>query len=101
MLPSKGASGTYSKRSPKSKAFEEFKSNNPFASQQFIAALEPVTSQPKIKDMRSGGRKTKGRLIYKAWAQDSGKVYQAIVDSVNASATDFNRMTEIKVKKVA
>ena len=101
MLPSKGASGTYSKRSPKSKAFEEFKSNNPFASQQFIAALEPVTAQPKIKDMRSGGRKTKGRLIYKAWAQDSGKVYQAIVDSVNASATDFNRMTEIKVKKVA
>jgi hypothetical protein len=51
--------------------------------------------------MRSGGRKTKGRLIYKAWAQDSGKVYQAIVDSVNASATDFNRMTEIKVKKAA
>jgi hypothetical protein len=96
MLPSKGASGTYSKRSPKSKAFEEFKSNNPFASQQFIAALEPVTSQPKIKDVRGAGRKTKGRLIYKAWAQDSGKVYEAIVRAINASATDFNRITEIK-----
>jgi len=101
MVTSKGASGTYSKRSPKSRAFEEYKSNNPFASEQFITALEPVTSQPKIKDVRSGGRKTKGRLIYKAWAQDSGKVYEAIVAAINASATDFNRMTAIKVKKVA
>lgn len=98
---SQGAGGTYSRKSAKSKALSAYNSNNPFASQQFIAALEPVTSQPKIKDVRAGGRKTKGRLIYKAWAQDSGKVYQAIVDSINASATDFNRMTEIKVKKAA
>jgi hypothetical protein len=98
---SMGDGGTYSKKSARSKALTAYNSNNPFASQQFIAALEPVTSQPKIKDVKGGGRKTKGRLIYKAWAQDSGKVFQAIVDSVNASATDFNRMTEIKVKKVA
>jgi hypothetical protein len=96
MLPSKGASGTYSKRSAKSKAFEEFKSNNPFASQQFIAALEPVTSQPKIKDIRGAGRKTKGRLIYKAWAQDSPKVYDAILNAINATAIHFNKSTEIK-----
>jgi hypothetical protein len=31
MTPSKGASGTYTKRSARSKAFEEYKSNNPFA----------------------------------------------------------------------
>jgi len=96
MLPSKGASGTYSKRSARSKAFEEFKSNNPFASQQFIAALEPVTSQPKIKDIRGAGRKTKGRLIYKAWAQDSPKVYDAILNAINATAIHFNKSTEVK-----
>jgi hypothetical protein len=96
MTPSKGASGTYTKRSARSKAFEEYKSNNPFASQQFVAALEPVTAQPKIKDMRGGGRKTKGRLIYKAWAQDSPKVYEAILKAISATAIDFNKKTEIK-----
>ena len=101
MTPSKGASGTYTKRSAKSKAFEEYKSNNPFASQQFIGDLEPVTSQPKIKGMRSGGRKTKGRLIYKAWAQDSGKVYNAILKAIDNTATDFTKMTTIKKKKAA
>ena len=96
MTPSKGASGTYTKRSARSKAFEEYKSNNPFASQQFVAALEPVTAQPKIKDMRGGGRKTKGRLIYKAWAQDSPRVYEAILKAISATAIDFNKKTEIK-----
>ena len=96
MLPSKGASGTYTKRSSKSKAFEEYKSNNPFASQQFVAALPKVTSQPRIKDMRSGGRKTKGRLIYRAWAEDSPDIYRAVIRAVNASAELFNKSTEIK-----
>jgi hypothetical protein len=101
MTPSKGASGTYTKRSPKSKAFQEYKSNNPFASQQFIEALEPVTKQPKIKGARSGGRKTSGRLIYKAWAEDSGKVYNAIIKAIDHTAADFTKMTYIKKKKAA
>ena len=96
MTPSQGASGTYTRRSARSKAVEEFKSNNPFASQQFIGALEPVTSQPKIPGARGGGRKTKGRLIYKAWAQDSGKVYQAMLGAINSTAIKFNKSTEIK-----
>jgi len=96
MTPSKGASGTYTLKSRGSKAFREYNSANPFASQQFIAALEPVTSQPKIKDIRGGGRKTKGRLIYKAWAQDSPKVYDAILNAINATAIHFNKSTEIK-----
>jgi len=93
---SKGDGGTYTKRSARSKAFEEYKSNNPFASQQFVAALEPVTAQPKLPGIRSGGRKTKGRLIYKAWAQDSPKVYEAILNAINATAIHFNKATEIK-----
>ena len=96
MLPSKGASGTYTKGSSKSKAFEEYKSNNPFASQQFVAALPKVTAQPKIKDMRGGGRKTKGRLIYRAWAEDSPDIYRAVIRAVNVTAELFNKKTEIK-----
>lgn len=93
---SQGDGGTYTRRSARSKAFEEYKSNNPFASQQFIAALEPVTKQPKIKDVRGSGRKTQGRLVYKAWAEDSIKVYEAIVGAINATATNFNESTELK-----
>jgi len=93
---SRGEGGTYTKRSARSRALEEYKSNNPFASQQFIAALEPVTSQPKIPGMRAGGRKTKGRLIYKVWAKDSGKIYEAILKAIDKSTTEFNRVTEIK-----
>ena len=89
-------SGTYVKKSARSKALDYYDSNNPFASQQFVAALEPVTKQPKIKDIRSAGRKTQGRLIYKAWAQDSTKVYDAILKAINATAIQFNKATEIK-----
>lgn len=91
-----GEGNTYSKKSARSKALQAYNSNNPFASQQFIAALEPVTKQPKIKDVRASGRKTQGRLVYKAWAEDSIKVYQAIVNAINGTADNFNKSTEKK-----
>ena len=97
MTPSKGASGTYTLKSPKSKAFREFNSSNPFASQQFIVALPKVTSQPKLEGVRGGNRKTKGRLVYKAWAEDSPRIYQAIKDAINATATHFNKTTQQRV----
>jgi len=97
MTPSKGASGTYTKRSAKSRAFEEYKSNNPFASQQFIAALEPVTKPKRIPGAPGvTGRKMQGRLIYKAWAQDSIKVYEAILKAIDGSTAEFKRRTTIK-----
>jgi hypothetical protein len=95
---SKGDGGTYTLRSPKSKALEEFGSNNPFASAQFIAALPKVTSQPKIKDIRGGGRKTKGRLIYRAWAEDSPKIYEMVIRQIKAVSDNFNKSTEITKK---
>jgi hypothetical protein len=74
----------------------EYSSNNPFAGYQFVTSMPGLTSQPKIKGIRGGGRKTKGRLIYKAWAQDSGKVYQAMLGAINSTAIKFNKSTEIK-----
>jgi len=93
---SQGDGGTYTLKAPRSKALSEFGSNNAFASQQFIAALPKVTSQPKIAGMRGGGRKTKGRLVYKAWAEDSPKIYEAIQKAINATATHFNKTTQQK-----
>ena len=58
--------------------------------------MPALTSQPKIKGIRGGGKKTKGRLIFKAWAQDSPKVYDAILQAINATAIQFNKSTEIK-----
>ena len=78
------------------KSTREYASNNPFAGYQFVTSMPGLTSQPKIKGIRGGGRKTKGRLIYKAWAQDSGKVYDAILGAINSTAIKFNKSTEIK-----
>lgn len=78
------------------KSTREYGSNNPFAGYQFVTSMPGLTSQPKIKGVRGGGRKTKGRLIYKAWAQDSGKIYDSIVGAINATAIHFNKSTEVK-----
>jgi hypothetical protein len=78
------------------KSTREYASNNPFAGYQFVTSMPALTSQPKIKGVRGGGRKTKGRLIYKAWAQDSTKVYEAVLGAINATAIHFNKSTEVK-----
>jgi len=78
------------------KSTREYASNNPFAGYQFVTSMPGLTSQPKIKGVRGGGKKSKGRLIFKAWAQDSPKVYDAILQAINATAIQFNKSTEIK-----
>jgi hypothetical protein len=85
--------GYEGKKSGKKRSTRDYSSNNPFAGYQFVSALEPVTLQPKTKGVRSGGVKTKGRLIYKAWAKDSHKVYEAIIKAVDNSVDDFNNKT--------
>jgi len=85
----------------KSRQTDSYDSNNPFAWYQFVTAMGKLTSQTRFKGQVGGAsRKTKGRLIYKAWSQDSVKVYTAIVDAINSTATKFNKSTQVK-KKVA
>ena len=85
----------------KARSTDSYDSNNPFAGYQFVTAMGSLTSQKRIKGMPGGSsRKTKGRLIYRAWAQDSDKVYKIILDAINATATKFNKSTQVK-KKVA
>lgn len=80
----------------KSRSTRAYNSNNPFAGYQFVTDLPELTKQPKIKDVRSAGRKGSGRLIYKAWAKDSPRVYDAILKAISATANYFNDSTELK-----
>jgi hypothetical protein len=82
-------------RKTRSRSTRSYNSNNPFAGYQFVTSLETLTSQPKLPGVRSGTRKTKGRLIYKAWAKKSPGIYQEIVKTINTKAIDFNKATEI------
>jgi hypothetical protein len=82
-------------RKTRSRSTRSYNSNNPFAGYQFVTSLETLTSQPKLPGMRSGTRKTKGRLIYKAWAKKSPAIYQEIVNTINSKAIDFNKATEV------
>jgi hypothetical protein len=89
--------GYEGKKSGKKRSTRDYSSNNPFAGYQFVSALEPVTSQPKTKGVRSGGVKTKGRLIYKAFANQSPQIFQAIFKAINETAIDFNKSYDKKV----
>jgi hypothetical protein len=80
----------------KSRSTRSYNSNNPFAGYQFVTGLPELTSQPKIEGLRGGSKKTKGRLIYKAWAKESPKVYDAILKAITKTADYFNDSTELK-----
>lgn len=80
----------------KSRSTRSYNSNNPFAGYQFVTSMPALTQQPKIKGVRDAGRKGKGRLIYKAWAKDSPKVYDAILKAITQTADYFNDSTELK-----
>ena len=61
---------------------------NPNAGIQFIESAESI-SQMK------GQNKQRGRLIYRAWFEESNKVIPAVVKAINIVATDFNTKTQL------
>jgi hypothetical protein len=61
---------------------------NPNAGIQFIESAESI-SQMK------GENKQRGRLIYRAWFEESNKVIPAVVKAINTVATDFNNKTQL------
>ena len=67
-------------------------SNNPQAGAQFIRALENASpiAQGNIRE-GSGrrGRYMKGRLIYRAWAEDGGKTNAAVIKAIEGAAAKF------------
>jgi hypothetical protein len=91
-----GVGGYENRKGNRKRSTKSYSSANPFAGYQFVTDLPKLTSQPKVKGARSGGRKTKGRLIYKAFAKNSYKISEVITESMNSVALTFAKNTEIK-----
>ena len=64
------------------------KSLNPNAPEQFNSAAEMLSS------MKGQGMQ-KGRLIYRAWFEESNRVIPAVVKAIDTVATDFNKKTQL------
>jgi hypothetical protein len=67
-------------------------SNNPQAGAQFIRALEnasPIAQGNTRTGSGRRGRYMKGRLIYRAWAEDGGKTNAAVIKAIEGAANKF------------
>jgi len=67
------------------------KSVNPKAGQQFIANLPPLT----------GSLKGRGRLIYRAWANNKGKAEGAVNKAIDTAITQFRARAKEGIGKAA
>lgn len=74
-------------------------SDNPNAGKQFIDALGPLYKVSRMKG-QSGklSRKMNGRLIYRAWGEDQGRVNGAILSTIDKTLKDFNNRTAYRFK---
>ena len=77
------------------------KSLNPNAGKQFLdranSTGELVNARPRQKGQRGHvSRKMTGRAIFRAFAEDQGKVTAAIVKAIGSSAIEFKAKTKVK-----
>jgi hypothetical protein len=80
---------------------DQSNSNNPNAGQQFVDALN---STGKIVDAYQRGqgqagrasRKMRGRVIFRAWAEDGGKANTAVLKAIQTSATKLNDRAKVR-----
>jgi hypothetical protein len=61
------------------------KSANPNAGRQFINALPPLVDSQQSNNSGRRTRKTKGRLLFRAWAEDQGKTTAAVVKAIQSA----------------
>lgn len=67
-------------------------SANPHAGEQFINSMGKMYMETGAKGNRKGlGRKLSGRLIFRAWGEDQGKVLGAVVKAYDDVIKQFNR----------
>lgn len=67
------------------------KSRNPNAGKQFIDSMGLLYSIPRVKGQKGRrGRKKDGRLIFRAWGQDQGKVLGAVAAAYGDVIKKFN-----------
>lgn len=61
------------------------RSANPRAGSQFINALPPLFDSQRSNTAGRRTRKTKGRLLFRAWAEDQGKTTAAVVKAIESA----------------
>jgi len=74
-------------------------SNNPMAGQMFNYTLSNQVGQ--LKSYKGGERKTTGRLLYAAYAENQGKALNAIMAAIDKATDAFNRRMKSDTTKVA
>jgi hypothetical protein len=60
-------------------------SANPNAGRQFIGSLPPLVDSQQSNSAGRRTRKTKGRLLFRAWAEDQGRTTAAVIKAIQAS----------------
>ena len=70
------------------------KSANPNAGRQFIEALPPLVDSQQSSAAGRRTRKTKGRLLFRAWAEDQGKTNAAVLKAIEKSMDTALRVTK-------
>lgn len=61
------------------------RSANPNAGRQFINALPPLVDSQQSSAAGRRTRKTKGRLMFRAWAEDQGRTTAAVVKAIESA----------------
>jgi len=72
-------------------------SNNPKAGQHFISSMPPlINARPQGMVGNNKGYKQKGRLIYRAAAEEQGKAMAYVLRALDKTAATFTKRTEIR-----
>ena len=76
-------------------------SNNPYAGQQFIDAMNQTSQivNAYVRKEGAAGRasnKMKGRAIFRAWAEDQGKTQAAVIKAIEKSKVEFEKRTKVR-----
>ena len=72
------------------------KSANPNAGRQFINALPPLVDSQQSNSAGRRTRKTKGRLMFRAWAQDQGRTTAAVVKAIQNANMTFVKKSDAR-----
>lgn len=72
------------------------KSANPNAGRQFINALPPLVDSQQSSSAGRRTRKTKGRLMFRAWAQDQGRTTAAVVKAIQNANMTFVKKSDAR-----
>ena len=68
----------------------DMNSLNPNAGKQFLAPLGQIYGARGSIDPRFGNTDQRGRLIYRAWAEDQGRASHAVNLAINIAVAQFN-----------